>query len=65
MLTTRSVIYPWEEIVGLCRKYGIISLVDAAHAIGQVKTNVKHSDPDFWIAVRGLCYHGAGALELR
>jgi selenocysteine lyase/cysteine desulfurase len=54
MLTRRSVVYPWEDIVALCRKYGIISLVDAAHAIGQVKTNVKHSDPDFWIAVRGL-----------
>ncbi|GFZ51325.1 LOW QUALITY PROTEIN: hypothetical protein JCM24511_09085 [Saitozyma sp. JCM 24511] len=45
-----GVVYPWEDIVALCRKYGIISLVDAAHAIGQVKTNVKHSDPDFWIA---------------
>lgn len=56
-------VYPWEDIVALCRKYGIISLVDAAHAIGQVKTNVKHSDPDFWIAVCGSCLRGA--LELR
>jgi hypothetical protein len=45
------VCYPWEDIVALCRKYGVISLVDAAHAIGQVKTDVKRSDPDFWVSV--------------
>jgi selenocysteine lyase/cysteine desulfurase len=52
MLMIYSVIYPWEDIVGICKKYGVLSLIDAAHSIGQVKTNVKKSDPDFWVSVR-------------
>ena len=34
-----------------CKKYGVLSLVDAAHAIGQVKVDVRSVDPDFWITV--------------
>ncbi|EIW69330.1 hypothetical protein TREMEDRAFT_43923 [Tremella mesenterica DSM 1558] len=45
-----GVVYPWEDIVRLCKKYGALSVVDAAHAIGQVKTNVKLADCDFWIS---------------
>ncbi|KAK4684179.1 hercynylcysteine S-oxide lyase, partial [Tremellales sp. Uapishka_1] len=45
-----GMIYPWEEVVGLCKKYGVLSLVDAAHMIGQVKVDVKKSEPDFWIS---------------
>jgi selenocysteine lyase/cysteine desulfurase len=44
-------IYPMDSLVGLCKKYGVYSMVDAAHAIGQVKTDVKASDPDFWVSV--------------
>ncbi len=45
------ILYPWEEIVKLCKKYGALSLVDAAHAIGQILTDVKKADCDFWVAV--------------
>ena len=44
-------VYPWENIVRLCKRYGALSLVDAAHAIGQVKTDVKRADCDFWVSV--------------
>ncbi|ORX40856.1 pyridoxal phosphate-dependent transferase [Kockovaella imperatae] len=42
-----GVVMPWEDVVGLCHKYGVLSLVDAAHSIGQQKLDVKRSDPDF------------------
>ena len=45
---------PWEDIVAECKKFGVLSLVDAAHAKGQVKLDVKAIDPDFWISVRNL-----------
>ncbi|WWD07144.1 hypothetical protein V865_005241 [Kwoniella europaea PYCC6329] len=45
-----GVIYPWEDIVRLCKKYGAMSVVDAAHAIGQVEVDVKKSDCDFWVS---------------
>ena len=45
------IVFPWEDIVGLCRKYDALSLVDAAHAIGQIKVDVKKADCDFWVAV--------------
>ena len=43
--------YPWEEITGLCKKYGVLSLVDAAHAIGQIKLDMKKADCDFFVSV--------------
>lgn len=61
-----SAIIPWEDIVRSCKKYGVLSLVDAAHAIGQVKTDVKASDPDFWVSVSSRPFHpGNGPDSLR
>lgn len=48
---SERIVLPWEEIVGLCKTYGALSLVDAAHAIGQIKVDVKRADCDFWVAV--------------
>lgn len=44
-----GVAYPWEEVTELCHKYGALSLVDAAHSIGQHKVDVKRADPDFFV----------------
>ncbi|KAK8850714.1 hypothetical protein IAR55_004634 [Kwoniella newhampshirensis] len=59
-----GVIYPWERIVGVCKKYGVISLVDAAHAIGQVEVDVKKADCDYWVANchKWLLSHRGGAV---
>ncbi|WWD20884.1 hypothetical protein CI109_105361 [Kwoniella shandongensis] len=59
-----GVIFPWEAIVGTCKKYGVISVVDAAHAIGQIKTDVKKADPDFWVSNchKWLLSHRGGAV---
>ncbi|KAI5481341.1 aminotransferase, class V/Cysteine desulfurase [Pseudohyphozyma bogoriensis] len=45
-----GVIVPWEELVQLFKKHDIISIVDAAHQIGQLPVNLAESQPDFWAA---------------
>ena len=36
----------------VCRKYGVLSLVDGAHSIGQHKIDVGASKCDFFVTVR-------------
>lgn len=42
---------PWEELVKICRENNVLSVVDAAHVIGQVPLDLKRADPDFLITV--------------
>lgn len=42
---------PWERLVGVCKKYGVLSLVDGAHSIGQHKVDVDRSKCDFFVTV--------------
>lgn len=46
-----SVLYPWEKVVTLCKKYGALSIIDGAHAIGQIPLDVKKADCDFFVSV--------------
>ncbi|CAD8114916.1 unnamed protein product [Paramecium sonneborni] len=39
---------PTKEFVQLCKKYGIISIIDAAHGAGISEINLKELDPDFF-----------------
>ncbi|KAF8261625.1 PLP-dependent transferase [Lactarius quietus] len=42
---------PWKEMVAICRERGILTVVDAAHSVGQeTNINLKEADPDFWIS---------------
>jgi len=50
MLMNRMVL-PWEKVVEVCRKYGVLSLVDGAHSIGQHKVDVGASKCDFFVTV--------------
>ncbi|KAL1412461.1 hypothetical protein Q8F55_000206 [Vanrija albida] len=45
-----GVIYPWEKVVSLAHEYDVLSLVDAAHSIGQHRVDLKKTDPDFWVS---------------
>ncbi|KAN0062046.1 hypothetical protein ACQY0O_006041 [Thecaphora frezii] len=45
-----GVVTPWQEAVKLMRRYNVLSLVDAAHAVGQLELNLKEADPDFFIS---------------
>jgi len=47
-----GVYLPWKEMVALCRERGILTVVDAAHSIGQEPNiNLSEADPDFWVSV--------------
>ncbi len=35
VLTFPGARFPWEELVGVCRELGILSLIDGAHGIGE------------------------------
>ena len=40
---------PIKELVARCREHGVLSIVDGAHAIGQVDIDLKAMDPDFYV----------------
>lgn len=45
-----GVLMPWKEICALFRQYNILSLVDAAHLMGQMPVDLEKADPDFWVS---------------
>lgn len=47
-----GVTMPWKEMVKICHEEGALSIVDAAHSIGQEKDiDLATVRPDFWISV--------------
>jgi selenocysteine lyase/cysteine desulfurase len=39
-------------MIALCRERGVLTVVDAAHSIGQEPNiNLSEADPDFWASV--------------
>jgi selenocysteine lyase/cysteine desulfurase len=52
IISNPGALLPWEEMVQICREEDVVSVVDAAHAIGQqVGITLSESKPDFWISV--------------
>ncbi|BFZ57735.1 hypothetical protein PYCC9005_004788 [Savitreella phatthalungensis] len=45
-----GVLKPWKQLVNLCKKHGVLSLVDGAHGIGIKQLDLKSADPDFFIS---------------
>ncbi|TYJ56553.1 hypothetical protein B9479_002800 [Cryptococcus floricola] len=45
-----GLLFPWQEIVQVAKRYGVLSLVDGAHAIGQIEVDVKKADCDFFVS---------------
>jgi len=45
-----AMILPTGEIIKTCQEFNVLTLVDAAHAIGAVPINIKALNPDFWLA---------------
>ncbi len=45
-----GVVVPWERLCKLYRSHNILSLVDAAHAVGQIQVDMTAADPDFFIS---------------
>jgi selenocysteine lyase/cysteine desulfurase len=53
IVSAPGVYLPWKEMVTLCRERGILTLIDAAHSIGQEPNiNLSEAGPDFWVSVR-------------
>lgn len=43
---------PWQKLVKICKEENILSIVDAAHSIGQEQNiNLTEVAPDFWVSV--------------
>lgn len=38
---------PWEQLVEICRKEGVLSMIDGAHGIGQIHLDLANVQPDF------------------
>jgi selenocysteine lyase/cysteine desulfurase len=47
-------ILPIKEIIKLTRSRNIPCLIDGAHAVGQVKLDLKDIDPDFYFSSKFL-----------
>ena len=39
----------FQKIVPVLRQHNILSIIDGAHAIGQIPLNLKQLDPDFFV----------------
>jgi selenocysteine lyase/cysteine desulfurase len=43
---------PWKEMVSMCRESGVLTVIDAAHSVGQeLNINLTEAGPDFWVSV--------------
>ncbi|KAJ6520397.1 PLP-dependent transferase [Mycena sanguinolenta] len=46
-----AIVFPWKEMVQVCKQEGVLSVIDAAHAIGhQTNLELNKTDPDFWVS---------------
>ena len=51
VVTSRpGIVFPWEDMVKVCRELGVLSLVDGAQGIGMVHLDLAAVDPDFFVS---------------
>ena len=44
-----GVLMPWERLVEVCKKEGVLSLVDGAHGAGHLDMDITGTQPDFLV----------------
>ncbi|KAI9199327.1 pyridoxal phosphate-dependent transferase [Polychytrium aggregatum] len=60
-----GVIVPFGRLCALCRKYDVLSVVDGAHAIGQIELDLAATEPDFFFTnLHKWLYVARGAAVL-
>lgn len=45
-----GVLFPWKQMVKVCKELGILGLVDGAQGIGMVPIDISAVDPDFFVS---------------
>ncbi|KAL0574088.1 hypothetical protein V5O48_007873 [Marasmius crinis-equi] len=51
IVSTPAIAMPWKDMVAICREEGVLSVIDAAHSLGQeLNINLGEAQPDFWVA---------------
>lgn len=50
IVSNPGVRFPFERIVDICREEGILSVIDGAHGIGQIRLNMEELQPDFFVS---------------
>lgn len=46
--SSTAVVMPIKKIIRVCRDYGVLCMIDGAHAPGQASIDMKDLDPDFY-----------------
>ena len=44
-----AMILPIKELIDLCHEYGVLVLIDGAHALGQIQLDMKEYNADFYV----------------
>lgn len=50
IVSNPGVRFPFERITAVCREEGILSVIDAAHGIGQIHLDMQELQPDFFVS---------------
>ena len=49
-----AVLMPVKELIEVCRKHGVWTLIDGAHIPGQLRLNLEELGADFFAGQRSL-----------
>ncbi|KAF3914159.1 hypothetical protein AA313_de0209710 [Arthrobotrys entomopaga] len=42
--------FPWEKMIVAAREDGVLSLIDGAHGVGNIKIDLTENQPDFFVS---------------